>query len=430
MSTFGDLSTENTISGGTSGVAIGNNGDRLKVDALITASDLTQASYDAFGRLRTSSPHALFESAFRYDEQPELWSSLLINSGALTYNASRCAVILSTVDTVGSRAVYQTRSYFKYGPSRSTLVSASFNFKGIVSGQTKRLGQYDDENGYFLELSGSSAYFAIRSKISGSPVDSKVAQSSWNVDKLDGTGASGLTIDFSKQNILQFDYQWLGSGSVRFGFVINGSMIICHKIDHANVLDVLYSQTATLPMRAEIVRTSASSSSIELTCCSVIIEGESINQGQLRNVNLGEIASTFSSVGTRKSILSIRKKAAFLSVPVIDINTSVFPNSADTFLVELIKNGTVTGGTWSDLDGVCQSNLTSTSFSGGSILAANYVSGGSGAVTSSALLNLREALNTSIGSSLSGESEIFSIVVTSLSSTSSIYASMNYKELI
>ena len=277
MANFGDLTPDNTISGGTSGAAIGNNGDRLKVDALITASDLTQSSYDAFGRLRISSPHALFESAFRYDEQPELWSSLLINSGALTYNDDRCAVILSTANVVGSRAVYQTRSYFKYGPSRSTQVAASFNLKGIVSGQIKRLGQYDDENGYFLELSGSSAYFAIRSKISGTAVDTKIAQANWNVDKLDGTGESGLAIDFTKQNILQFDYQWLGSGSVRFGFVINGSMVICHKVDHANTLEVLYSQTATLPIRAEIIRSTSSTSTMEITCCSVIIEGESVN---------------------------------------------------------------------------------------------------------------------------------------------------------
>lgn len=430
MANFGDLTPDNTISGGTSGAAIGNTGDRLKVDALITASDLTQASYDAFGRLRTSSPHALFESAFRYDEQPELWSSLLVNSGTLTYNTDRCAVILSAANTVGSRAVYQTRSYFKYGPSRSTLVAASFNLKGIVSGQIKRLGQYDDENGYFLELSGSSAYFAIRSKISGTVVDAKVSQSSWNVDRLDGAGESGLTIDFTKQNILQFDYQWLGSGSVRFGFVINGSVVICHKVDHANILDVLYSQTATLPIRAEIIRDTSSTSTIELTCCSIIIEGESVNQGQLRNVNPGTTPSSFATIGTRKSILSLRKKSDSLAVPVVDINTTVFPNSSDTFLVELVKNGTVAGGSWVDLPGKCQANLTSTSFVDGVVLAANYVSGGSGAVSSSALLNLREALNTSLGSDLSGNSEIFSIVVTSLTATATIYGSMNYKELV
>ena len=128
--------------------------------------------------------------------------------------------------------------------------------------------------------------------------------------------------------------------------------------------------------------------------------------------------------------MSLRKKSSSLDVPVVDINTSVFPNSADTFLVELVKNGTVTGGTWDDLPGKCQVNLTSTSFSGGVVLAASYVSGGSGAVSSSALLNLREALNTSLGSDLSGNSEIFSIIVTSLTATSTIYGSMNYKELL
>lgn len=430
MANFGDLTPDNTIAGASNGTLIGNVGDRLKIDAFVSGSDLAQSSYDAFGRLRTSSVHVLFESSFRYDNQPDLWASLTTNGASIAHNANKCAIVLTTTSTIGSRAVYQTRGYFKYGPARSSIGFMSFNLKGSVSGQVKRVGQYDDRNGYFLELSSGTAYFVIRSSISGSVVDTKIAQANWNIDRLDGTGTSGLTIDFTKQNILEFDYQWLGSGSVRFGFSINGIAYICHKFSNSNINETMYSQTATLPMRVEIITSTASSSFIEFTCCSIGIEGEEINQGQLRNVNSGEDARLFASDGDRRSILSLRKKSSFIEVPVVDINTSVFPNSSDKFLVELVKNGTISGGSWIDLDGACQANLTSTSFSGGTILTASYIAGGSGAVYSSGLLNLREALNTNLGSDVSGVSETFSIVVTALTSTSSIYGSMNYKELV
>jgi hypothetical protein len=429
MSTFSDLTPDNTISGGTTGASIGNNGDRLKVDANIESTSLQQPSYDAFGRIRTSSVHVMFESSFRYDLQLELWSSITTNGATVSHESNKCAVVLATTSTVGSSAIYQTRGYFKYGPARSSIVFMSFNLKGSVPGQTKRIGQFDALNGYFLELSGGTAYVVIRSKISGSVVDTKIAQADWNIDKLNGTGESGITIDFTKQNILEFDYQWLGSGSVRFGFSIGGVAYICHRFSNANINETMYSQTATLPMRVEISTQTSSSSTIEFACCSVGIEGEQINQGQLRNVSSGEAVSNFSESGDRRSILSIRKKSTNLEIPVVDINTSVFPNSSDKFLVELVKNGTVTGGTWVDVSGFCQVNRTSTDFSGGLALTASYVAGGSGAVNSSGLLNLREALNTSLGSDLSGNSEIFSIVVTALSNTSSIFGSMNYKEL-
>jgi hypothetical protein len=83
MSTFSDLTPDNTISGGTNGASIGNVGDRLKTDSLIVI-DANSPMLDAFGRQRVSNPYSLFESSFRYDLQADLWSSLQSNGGAIT----------------------------------------------------------------------------------------------------------------------------------------------------------------------------------------------------------------------------------------------------------------------------------------------------------------------------------------------------------
>jgi hypothetical protein len=77
----------------------------------------------------------------------------------------------------------------------------------------------------------------MRTYIGGS-VDNttrRVEQSAWNGDKLDGTGASGLTLDLTKPQILWMDFEWLGVGNVRCGFIINGQYIVCHTYQTANV---------------------------------------------------------------------------------------------------------------------------------------------------------------------------------------------------
>jgi hypothetical protein len=58
-----------------------------------------------------------------------------------------------------------------------------------------------------------------------------VPQTNWNIDKLDGTGISGITLDISKAQILWMDIEWLGLGTVRIGFVINGNLFtVIHSI--------------------------------------------------------------------------------------------------------------------------------------------------------------------------------------------------------
>ena len=79
-------------------------------------------------------------------------------------------------------------------------------------------------------------YFVRRTFVSGSAVDAdEIAQSDWNTDKLDGTGPSGIILDESKAQILWWDFEWLGVGTVRCGFVIDGLFRTCHVFNHAIV---------------------------------------------------------------------------------------------------------------------------------------------------------------------------------------------------
>ena len=98
---------------------------------------------------------------------------------------------------------------------------------------------------------------------------------SWNYDKVDGSGASGMVLDPTKCQIFEIDFQWLGVGRVRFSVFNEDEIVVLHEDFHANVEAVPYMKTPTLPVRYEIRNTaeSASSSSIKEICSSVMSEG-------------------------------------------------------------------------------------------------------------------------------------------------------------
>jgi hypothetical protein len=83
-------------------------------------------------------------------------------------------------------------------------------------------------------------------------VDFKVPQSAWNIDKLDGTGPSGVNVDLSKMQMFYLDYAWYGAGAIRFGFKDErGEVVYCHRMTHANVKTEAYMRSGNLPARYE-----------------------------------------------------------------------------------------------------------------------------------------------------------------------------------
>jgi hypothetical protein len=171
--------------------------------------------------------------------------------------------------------IRQSKRVMSYEPGKSLLILNTFVMNAQESGLEQRVGTFDANNGIFFEDTGTGYQIVRRSYTSGSSVDDPIAQSAWNGDKLDGTGASGYTLDPTKATILFTDYEWLGMGSVRVGFVIDGKFITAHTFLNANNLDTVYMQTANLPIRYEIETTGTISGAavLQQVCSSAIIEG-------------------------------------------------------------------------------------------------------------------------------------------------------------
>ena len=358
------------------------------------------AALDAFGRLRVSNPLTLFDSSHRYKDNG-LWNTLTATGGAAAFSADQGLVELSVTTTSGSKVYRETTKVFPYLPGKSLLVMTTFVMSPAKANLRQRLGYYGDQNGMFLELDGAGGTvlsFVERSYVSGSAVDTKVNQSSWNYDKMDGTGPSKMTLDITKAQILWMDIEWLGLGTVRMGFVIDGKFILCHQFHHANLITSTYITTASLPLRYEIENTGTTSGSsiLKQICSTVISEGGYELRGLQQAISIPITAArTTSTAGTYYPIISIRLKASpnFLDAIVILTALSLLgTGNGVNYNWKVIATGTTTAGTWvsAGADSAVEYNLTGTSFANGRTLASGYFSASNQSTTSVDIL--KEAL--------------------------------------
>jgi hypothetical protein len=83
-------------------------------------------------------------------------------------------------------------------------------------------------------------------------IDTRYVQSSWNIDKMDGTGASLMNIDLTKMQMFYIDFTWYGAGAIRFGFKNNrGEVVYCHRIPNNNLNTEAYMRSGNLVGRYE-----------------------------------------------------------------------------------------------------------------------------------------------------------------------------------
>lgn len=388
---------------------------------------------DAMSRLRVSGAVTKFEYTFLYDSNTFLFNSALTAGGLATYNSTTKTMVLTCVTTANSESIYQSREYFACPIGKSVMVVLVGNFNSNVANTTKRYGQFDANNGFFYELDGTNAKAVIRSNTSGTPTDNSVTQANWNLDKLNGTGPSLITLDFSKAQTMVISYH-AGIGRVLFGFIINGVMTWAHQFLHSNVSTILYSQTCNLPIRASIKNNASTSSTMQMLTGAVICEGGDAYSSRLYTVNNGATNIAFTTAGQRKPVISLRKQSGVTELTAEIIDYSFLFSSGDDFLIEIVKNPTLTGASFANApSGFMQVDTSATALSNGTILYSTYGTGGSaGSILSpgSSSSQTSAALNYRINSLLDGTSEIITIVVTNLTATAQASASLNYREYL
>jgi hypothetical protein len=381
----------------------------------------------------------LFDSSHRYKDN-NLWNTSTASGGTAVFDANQGLVTLNVTTTSGSKVYRETTKVFSYQPGKSLLVMTTFVMNPAKANLQQRVGYYGASNGMYLELGGAGGSvlsFVERSSVSGALAETKVAQSAWNFDKMNGTGPSGMTLDITKAQILWMDIEWLGLGTVRMGFVIDGKFILCHQFHHANLITSTYITTASLPLRYEIENTgtTASISTLDQVCSTVISEGGYQLSGLQQGIGTPITApTTLTLSGAYYPIISLRLKASpnFLDAIVILTAISVMgiTNNAN-YSWRVVASGTTTGGTWTSAgtDSSVEYNLTGTSFAGGRILAQGFSSASNQAVTSVDILKealFKFQLERNSFTSLPFE---LTITVAGSATNTSVYAAADWEEV-
>lgn len=377
---------------------------------------------DAFGRQRVSTPSTIFDSKLLYDKRGVFWDEVITGIATSAHSTEHARVLMS-VGEDGDSVIRQTKMRFNYQPGKSFLILMTGVLGEQTSNTTKRIGAFDQNNGVFFEQEGDTLSVCIRK----ATADIKVAQKNWNVDKLDGSGLSGITLDTSKSQIFIIDFEWLGVGTVRYGFVIDGKIIYCHFRHNANVHDTVYMSTPNLPLRYQ-VSSSGGSCYMSHICSSVISEGGQDPNGLIFNHSNGNTAISAPTSGTKYVALALRLKETAIDATIIPIGLDFLSTSNTNFRWFVSINPTLSSAlTYSDYhssSSVQQAVGTGQTLTEDGII----IEGGYAAARQMVASPINAALR--IGSKIDGTRDEMVVCVQPLANSADIYGSIEWRELV
>jgi len=320
---------------------------------------------DAFGRERVSQPYTQWGSKLLGDNRAILWDDVEVSGGGTdsTYNINKSSVTLSVSDATAGRRVRQSKQRFDYQSAKSHQVFATTTFGTPVAGISRKVGYFDDKNGIFVDITDTDISIKRRSYTTGSAVDEVKQQAEWNLFR-------DLYLNPENSLIIEIDFEWLGVGSIRVGFINNGQPTYVLQWNHANSAAGVYMTTPNLPIRYEIENDGTGpAADLECICSSVSSEGGIELVGHTRelttvptHVDANDANTTYAVVGYKLKSTHLDNVVKVLSLSVINEQSGAFrwalllnPTVADTFTYSDVANApiqaaygatanTVTGG--------------------------------------------------------------------------------------
>lgn len=305
----------------------------------------------SFGELEVANPTPVVQADFIYNVNDDVVDSTTTGSGTITQ--ADAMVVLQTGAASSSSAEVCTKRLVKYRPGQGIHVRGTALFTTGVANSTQIFGAGDDVDGLFFGYNGAAFGILRRSN----NVDTWTAQTAWNGDVMDGSGSannpSGRTLDPTKGNVYEIQFQWLGFGKIVFAIEdeSTGEFIPVHSIPYANnnTVPSLYNPSFPICWQVENTTNTTNLTLKGASCCGEV-EGKIEYLGP-RN----SIGNTKTGVTTLTNIVTIRNKTSFASkTNRTPINISKYTVAVDvggnnTAEYQLILNATL-GGTPSYTD--------------------------------------------------------------------------------
>lgn len=376
---------------------------------------------DSFNKLRVSEPFSLFDSKLLGDNRALFWDDQEVSGSGTgsSYSRDRASETLTVSNLTAGKRVRQTFQRFNYQPGKAQCLMMTFVPHPPEDGIIQEMGLNDGSNGLFLRIDGATVSVVIKSNASGTPVDTVIEQKDWNLNKLP-------KLDLTKAQIFTLDYESLQVGSVRFGFVIGGSVVYCHIQEHANIIDSVYFSTPNLPIRYSIENDgTGGAASLECVCSTVISEGGQDETGIVRSISTGTTAINAVLAGTRYALLGIRLKSTHLDNIIQLVSITTLATTNDNYEWSLILNPSVAGTfTYTSVSNSAIESAvgaTANTVTGGTILYSGFAAANS--ATSSLVKTLRY-----LGSNIAGTTDTIVLCVRSLTTNGDFHATIDFRE--
>ncbi len=394
-----------------------------------------QTNLDAFGRLRISDMNTLLDLTHTNDKNDLVVAEKLTGSGTAVYDPHASHVLMN-VSGNGDSVIRQSRKYCVYQPGKSLLVEMTgVLITSITPNVTSRIGYFDASNGIFLEYNNGDINIVKRSETTGSVIDTRISQVNWNLNSLLVDSSSSYVLDPTKCQIFLMDFQWLGVGRVRCGFVHEGKIFYVHQFVHDNVTTQVYMRTANLPVRYEIRSTGGNATLCQV--CSTVV-----SEGGYTPINLSFSTATGTSAksvsGTEYPLIGIRLKGG-KRTNIIPGNVTVMTSSNDYFqyFIRLYRSpgsSPITDGTWSSVhaNSSVESNVTCSTFSttGSVLISQGYYSSKNTTQLSSDLTFTFSGYNI-LTADVDGNSDYLVVSAVKLGGGSGVntYAALEWREI-
>lgn len=355
---------------------------------------------DAFGRMRVAQPHTLFDSQHQ-DVENDKWDTLITGSGTKTHLPNESVIKLEIGTANNDGIIRETLRTMPYQPGKSLLIMNTFAMGEPKANVIQKVGYYGSNNGIYLENDSGNNYIVLRSSVTGNVVETKVAQTDWNVDKFDGTGYSSQGtgtehsngLDVNKSNLFWMDVEWLGVGDVRCGFLVDGLLKTAHIFHNDNKNLTTYMRSAILPLRYEIFNkgVTTSNTAMRQICSTVISEGGYSQINQTRSASNPLTGKNLTN-GINNPMVSVRLKSNRLNAVAIPVSIDLYGLQATAFKYKVFENVTsLTGASWqtTDASSAVEYDLSATAMAGGVLLKEGIFKG----LETAKEVSLRDELN-------------------------------------
>ena len=395
---------------------------------------------DAFGRIRVSQPHTLFDSQHQ-DVENDKWDTLITGSGTKTHLPNESAISLEIGTANNDSIIRESLRTMPYQPGKSLLIMSTFAMGTPKANVVQRLGYFGADNGIYFENDSGINYLVLRSSVTGTVVETRVAQNDWNTDRFDGTGYSAQGsepehtegLNPNKTNLFWMDIEWLGVGDVRCGFLVDGLLKTAHVFHNDNRNETTYMRSAILPLRYEILNKGVTTSNTRMRqiCSTVISEGGYSQINQTRSASNALTGKNLTNA-INNPMVSIRLKNGRTNAVAIPVSIDLYGLQSTAYQYSVFENVTnLTGASWTSTDAAAavEYDISATAMTGGVLLKRGIFKG----LETSKEVNLRDELNGVIQLTRkinAATGDIFTIAVTPTTNNDDAIVALSWQEHI